>query len=67
MRVGYVTALLSLPIITSADYQYNLNATIVGSQFFNAFRWETENDYTHGRVNYVDQNTAIMSNYSYGP
>lgn len=45
---------------------FKLHQNLVGRDFFQAFRWETENDPTHGRVNYVDMKTAIAENLTHG-
>ncbi|KDQ21503.1 glycoside hydrolase family 16 protein [Botryobasidium botryosum FD-172 SS1] len=39
--------------------------TFIGGDFLNAFDWETLDDPTHGRVNYVDQQTALDRNLTY--
>ena len=46
--------------------QFNLKDNFVGDGFFSGFKWETFDDPTHGRVNYVDQDTAKATNLSYG-
>jgi hypothetical protein len=70
MCARYAIALLVLlsPIMTLANNQpeHCLADTIIGHDFFQKFRWETVDDPTHGRVNYVDQPTARERNYSYG-
>jgi len=38
-----------------------------GDDFFRDWNWETENDPTHGRVNYVGQAEAISKNLAYTP
>jgi len=42
-----------------------LKDSYVGSDFLDSWKWDTLDDPTHGRVNYVDQNTALGSNLSY--
>ncbi|KAI0308543.1 concanavalin A-like lectin/glucanase domain-containing protein, partial [Amylostereum chailletii] len=37
----------------------------IGTGFLKGWRWETFDDPTHGRVNYVDQNTALQHNLTY--
>ena len=61
--VSFLTVLLSF---ASASAQYIIRDSFVGSDFFNGFTWQTMDDPTHGRVNYVDLSTAINSNLSYG-
>jgi Glycosyl hydrolases family 16 len=69
MRAGYVAAfalyISSFSQVVLANNNYRLSDAIVGHAFYGAFNWETKDDPTHGRVNYVDQETAINSNYSY--
>jgi hypothetical protein len=36
-----------------------------GNDFFQGWNWETGNDPTHGRVNYVSQGDAIGKNLAY--
>ena len=52
----------------TAASDFNLHENIVGRDFYNSFKWETfqDGDPTHGRVNYVDQATALQLNLSYG-
>jgi hypothetical protein len=45
---------------------YSLEKHLAGWDFLNAFKWETLDDPTHGRVNYVDQDTALKTNLTYG-
>ncbi|KIY44374.1 glycoside hydrolase family 16 protein [Fistulina hepatica ATCC 64428] len=44
---------------------YALAASYQGPNFFDAFTWETFDDPTHGRVNYVDVSTARARNLSF--
>lgn len=46
--------------------KYRLKDTFVGDDFFKEWTWETFQDPTHGRVNYVDRNAAIAKNLSFG-
>ncbi|EJD03022.1 2 beta-glucans in both donor and acceptor sites of Gh16 Laminarinase 16a [Fomitiporia mediterranea MF3/22] len=58
--------LVLLPILLpSVLAQFNLKDNFVGNEFFSGFKWETMDDPTHGRVNYVDQQTAKSKNLSY--
>ncbi|KAJ6593842.1 glycoside hydrolase family 16 protein [Mycena capillaripes] len=50
---------LSLPALAS----YSVADTFIGHDFF-SWTWETFSDPTHGRVNYVDNATAISANLS---
>ena len=45
---------------------YQLQERYAGFRFFDEWTWETFQDPTHGRVNYVDIGTAINRNLSYG-
>ncbi|KAJ2916095.1 hypothetical protein MD484_g4332, partial [Candolleomyces efflorescens] len=44
---------------------YLLRDNIVGAGFFDAFEWQAIDDPTHGRVRYVDQQTARNLNLTY--
>lgn len=67
----FLVALLSyqslIPVFVSASIPtlYRLKRTITGSDFFSAFNWETEDDPTHGRVNYIDSETAREKGLAY--
>ena len=37
-----------------------------GNDFFQGWNWETENDFSHGRVNYVSQGEATSKHLVYG-
>ncbi|KAL5507244.1 hypothetical protein ACEPAH_6700 [Sanghuangporus vaninii] len=52
-------------LLPSVLGQFNLKDNFVGNDFFSGFKWETFDDPTHGRVNYVDQDTAKANNLSY--
>ncbi|KAF8621472.1 hypothetical protein AX15_007765 [Amanita polypyramis BW_CC] len=45
--------------------RYSLQDTYIGRDFFKGWLWETVNDPTHGRVNYVGQADAINANLSF--
>ncbi|KAH9985818.1 glycoside hydrolase family 16 protein [Russula compacta] len=67
MRTGYafLAALsLSLTQYTSANL-YCLKDQWIGNDFFQGWNWETEDDPTHGRVNYLSQADAISGNLTY--
>ncbi|KAI5118460.1 hypothetical protein M0805_006279 [Coniferiporia weirii] len=57
-------ALLAL-FAPTALCQFNLKDNFVGKEFLTGFDWWTADDPTHGRVNYVDQNTALSKNLSF--
>ena len=46
---------------------YRRELSIAGSDFFEQFNWESENDPTHGRVNYLTLEEARAKNLTYGP
>lgn len=52
------------PVISA--WEFKLKETHVGEDFFANFVFETEDDPTHGRTNYVDMATARHSNLSFG-
>ncbi|RXW14301.1 hypothetical protein EST38_g11546 [Candolleomyces aberdarensis] len=56
--------LLATASVVSAQH-YRIKDVFIGQDFFNSWTWETFQDPTHGRVNYVDQATAISKNLSY--
>jgi hypothetical protein len=67
MRSGHVfLAALSLSHSQCASATFYLKDKWVGNDFFRDWDWVTENDPTHGRVNYVSQADAIAKNLSYG-
>jgi len=61
-----VLALSLTPTVSSASTGYRRELSIVGSDFFEQFNWESENDPTHGRVNYLTLEQAKAKNLSYG-
>ena len=52
--------------LLEADTQYKLTDNYVGNAFFQDFAWFTNPDPTHGRVNYVDMQTAKNKGLSSG-
>jgi hypothetical protein len=67
MRSGHAfLAALSLSLTQYASAGFYLKEKWVGNDFFRDWNWETKNDPTHGRVNYVSQAEAIAKNLSYG-
>lgn len=61
------TVSLGLALRVPATYaHFHIADTFIGHDFLNGFNWETFNDPTHGRVNFVDQPTALSSNLSFG-
>ncbi|KAM6489168.1 endo-beta-glucanase [Amanita muscaria] len=59
-------SLLLLGAASSAlGFTYELETSVVGSDFYNNFVFENITDPTHGRVTYVDKATAISQNLTY--
>ncbi|RDB16836.1 putative glycosidase C21B10.07 [Hypsizygus marmoreus] len=50
---------------TVAARTWYIKDTYVGTDFLTSWKWETLDDPTHGRVNYVDQPSALNSNLTY--
>lgn len=69
MRTGYAfLAALSLSLTQCASAKfYFLKDKWVGADFYQGWKWETENDPTHGRVNYVGLADAQSKNLTCGP
>ncbi|KAI0786692.1 concanavalin A-like lectin/glucanase domain-containing protein [Abortiporus biennis] len=68
MRTGYAYLFIILNTILTqcaASTRFVLKDSYVGWDFFNGWNWETFDDPTHGRVDYVDKNTAMQQNLSY--
>jgi hypothetical protein len=67
MRTRYTfLAALSLSLIPCARTFFFLQDEWIGDDFYQGWNWETENDPTHGRVNYVSQAEAQGKNLTYG-
>ena len=68
MRTGYAfLAALSLSLTQCARAKfYFLKDKWVGVDFYQGWNWETENDPTHGRVNYVSLDDAKRNNLTCG-
>ena len=52
--------------LSTANELYTLQDNYSGFDFFEGFTWFNNDDPTHGRVNYVDLQTAISKNLSFG-
>ncbi|KAF8264597.1 concanavalin A-like lectin/glucanase domain-containing protein, partial [Lactarius quietus] len=66
MRAGYAfLAALSLPLTVHACQGFYLQEEWIGKDFYEGWNWETENDYTDGRVNYVSMADAQSKNLTY--
>ncbi|KAF8442810.1 glycoside hydrolase family 16 protein [Boletus edulis BED1] len=62
----YIAALLLWMICSVlAGQTYSKSLDITGAGFYNEFFFETPRDPTHGRVEYVDQQTAQQHNLTY--
>lgn len=69
MRTCYASCLflsVSLMLPTCSSFKFSLQETYIGHDFFDEWNFETENDPTHGRTNYVDMQTARNTNLSFG-
>ncbi|KAH9923010.1 endo-1,3(4)-beta-glucanase-like protein [Amylocystis lapponica] len=58
-------SVLSALVLEALAATYNLNANYVGTDFLSSWTHETISDPTGGRVNYVDQSTALADNLTY--
>ena len=63
--ISPITIILLAAPVLSQQYFY-LTDTFIGEDFFTRFHWDTFDDPTNGRVNYVSQETARATNLSYG-
>jgi hypothetical protein len=61
---AFLAALLSLTLRVRANFY--LQDEWTGEQFLQGWNWETEDDPTHGRVNYLNQDEAQRKNLTYG-
>lgn len=67
MHFGYAfLAAFSLPLTQCTNANFYLKDKWIADDFFRSWNWETEDDPTHGRVNFVSQAEAISKNLSYG-
>ncbi|KDQ61179.1 glycoside hydrolase family 16 protein [Jaapia argillacea MUCL 33604] len=65
-----VLGLVGVPCVTGwgldvGSTHYRINETYIGYDFLDKWTWETLDDPTHGRVDYIDQRTALQTNLSY--
>lgn len=65
MRAGYAALFIFLLAIPAAFAHFRVADTFIGDGFLHGFNWETMDDPTHGRVNFVDQSVALGSNLSF--
>ena len=72
MRTGHAYFVFSLCAVltafssSAASTTFVLKDKFIGNDFYSGFQWETFDDPTHGRVNYVDQNTSKNNNLTQG-
>jgi len=63
---SFLTIALSLTSTVSSGYTgYRRELSIVGNDFFEEFNWESEDDPTHGSVNYLTLDQAREKNLTY--
>lgn len=68
-RVPFSSLTLALSLsrlVSSGSTRYKRALSVVGSDFFEQFNWETEDDPTHGRVNYLSLEESKAKNLTYG-
>lgn len=67
MRAGYAFSLVALfvPLVSADQDNYFFKTSFMGRDFLQHWTWYIDNDPTHGRVNYIDQATALQHNLSY--
>jgi hypothetical protein len=62
-----LTLILHAPTVISRDSgRFVLKDEFRGHNFYDGWNWETFNDPTHGRVDYVSQSTSRARNLSFG-
>lgn len=67
LSLSFLALALSLPrTASSASTCYKRELSIVGSDFYDQFNWEKEDDPTHGRVNYLSLEEAKAKNLTHG-
>ena len=67
MRAGCAILVLHLSFVCVVLAEPSqLADTFIGYNFTDAFTWTTDDDPTHGRVNYVNKDVALQKNLSYG-
>ncbi|EJF65494.1 concanavalin A-like lectin/glucanase domain-containing protein [Dichomitus squalens] len=65
MRTGYALLPLGSLLIPLARADYFFKTSYTGRDFLEHWTWQTLDDPTHGRVDYVDQATALQRNLSF--
>lgn len=66
LSVTSISAVFSLLYAPVFSQTFQLKDQFIGKDFLTGFKWETMDDPTHGRVNYVDQPTALQKNLTVG-
>ena len=66
MRTGYAFFAALSSLTSCARANFYLQDEWIGDGFFQGWNWETMNDPTHGRVNYVGLAEAQSKNLTYG-
>lgn len=61
-----VTGSTQHPVEIEGTKRFDLTDTYIGRDFLDRWTWETIDDPTHGRVDYVDQETALELNLTFG-
>lgn len=62
-----VLALSPSRVVGGESTRYKRELSIVGYSFFDHFDWYTQDDPTHGRVNYLSLGESVEKNLTYGP
>ncbi|TDL28057.1 hypothetical protein BD410DRAFT_894166 [Rickenella mellea] len=66
MHTGYALFALSpFYYFVTTSAHFILKDTFIGQDFMHGFNWETFDDPTHGRVNFVNQSVAVQANLSF--
>lgn len=65
LRISSLTFALLFLAPRSFASLYSIVDDIVGDKFYSSFTFDAIADPTHGRVEYVDRNTAVANNLSY--
>jgi hypothetical protein len=66
MRTGYAIIFFCFALGPATCTQLTVADVYIGHDFLSGFNWDTLDDPTHGRVNFVDQSTALESNLTFG-
>ena len=64
---SFLTLTLSLArAVSNSPTYYEQKLSVVGPGFFDQFNWETQDDPTHGRVNYLSLEGSIVKGLTVG-